>query len=179
MADEESPVRRFGFATNLRARAETAEKERQEYLSRLEQSPSKDVFKNLLLMNTAALERNIAQTRLQAQRSFFLSAAVSIVGFVLIAVGISLGFVLEYQGKGLDAAYLAYATGLLTEFISGALFYMLNTTLQQLNPFHDKLITSQHISLSFMAATQLSDHEARDVQIGELAKVLMSHPGSE
>lgn len=160
-------------------RAQKADAEKRQYIAKLEEATGEDVFKYLLLMNTAALEDYVAQTRLQAQQSFRLSSAISVIGFLLLGVGIALGFYLGTTGKDLDSAYLASAAGVLTEFISGVFFYLFNKTLQQLNRFHDKLITSQHISLSFMATSQLSEAAKRDAQKAELAKLLMVGRGSE
>lgn len=152
-----------------------AQADKRSFTEKLEVATGDDVFKYLLLINTSALEGYIAQTRLQAEQSFQLSKIVAIVGFGLIAVGIGLGIYSSLSGKGgLEGAYLASITGLLTEFISGVLFYLYNKTLQQLNLFHDKMMSYQYASMSFLANSLVANETKRDEYKGELSKMLMS-----
>jgi Cyanobacterial TRADD-N associated 2-Transmembrane domain len=80
-------------------RYKTAEREKKDYADKLEEATGEDIFKYLLLINTAALDAYVAQTRLQAEQSFRLSRVASVVGFLLLAVGVSLGIYSSYSGK--------------------------------------------------------------------------------
>ena len=73
----------------------------------------------------------------------------------------------------MDASYLAAASGALTEFISGVLLVLYNRTLQQVNLFHDRLVTSQQISIAFLASDLVTDEEMRNKSKLELAIQLM------
>jgi hypothetical protein len=129
----------------------------------------------VLLINTSALDGYIAQTRHQADQSFQLSQKVAVVGFVLIALGIGLGYYSNLSGKNsFEAAYLSSIAGILTEFISGIFFYLYNKTLNQLNMFHNKMIASQHVAMSFLSNSLVADEVKRDECKTDLSKMLMS-----
>lgn len=162
----------FGIISDIIGKAHKA---KINYTHKLEEAQGDDIFKYLLLLNTSALEEYIAQTRLQAEQSFRLSKIVAVLGFGLITVGIMLGIYSNFSGIGsLDVAYLASVAGIIIEFISGVFFYLYNRTLQQLNLFHDKMISSQHVAMSFMANSLVADETKRDEIKADLSKMLMS-----
>lgn len=145
------------------------------YTEKLEGAQGDDIFKYMLLLNTSALEEYIAQTRLQAEQSFQLSKIVAIMGFGLLVVGIFLGIYFSISDKSnLNAAYLASIAGIIIEFISGVFFYLYNRTIQQLNLFHNKMISSQHVAMSFIANSLIADEIKRDESKIDLSKKLMS-----
>jgi hypothetical protein len=89
---------------------------------------------------------------------------VAVVGFVIIAIGVSLGIGATLMGNSnLSAAYLSSLAGILTEFIAGVFFYLYNRTLQQMNVFHDKLIASKQLALNYLAES-LKKCEEKDVK---------------
>jgi hypothetical protein len=145
------------------------------YMEKLEEAHGDDIFKYILLINTAALDSYIAQARLQAEQSFRLSRRMALAGFVLLAVGIALGIISTATGNlSLNAAYLATVGGALTQFISGVMLYMYNQTLRQLHQFHDKMVSSQHASMAFLGTTQLSMAQLADEKRAELSSLLLS-----
>lgn len=157
-----------------------AQQDKKSYTDKLEETEGDDIFKYLLLIDTSALDGYVNQTRLQAEQSFQLSKYVAIVGFVLISIGIVLGIYSSYMGRnGLEAAYLASLAGILTEFISGVFFYLYNRTLQQLNLFHDKMLSSKQMIMSFLANSLVEDDVKRDDSKVELSKMLMSSSGKQ
>lgn len=152
-----------------------AKEREKKYIYMVEEAEGDDVFKYLLLMDSASIEAYIAQTRLQAEQSFKLSKYVAVIGFVLLSTGIALGIVSSYTGGvGLDAAYLTAISGILTEFISGVFFYLYNRTLQQFNIFHDKMLMSKQVIMSFLSNSLIADDEKRQETQAELSKLLMS-----
>jgi len=152
-----------------------ASEQKKSYTNELEKASGEDVFKYLLLINVSALEAYIAQTRIQAQQSFNAGKRAAGVGFALIIVGIGLGIYSAYQGdKIIPAAYLVGIAGILSQFISGIFLYIYNRTLEQLNLFHEKLISSQQTSMAFLANSLIPEGEKRDDCRVELSKVLMS-----
>jgi hypothetical protein len=161
-------------------KSDVAAAEKRTYRDKLEGAQGDDIFKYLLLINTASLEEYVAQTRLQAEQSFRLSRIVALLGFVLLVVGIAFGFYTSLQrDHSLSAAYLASVAGLLVEFISGVFFYMFNKTLQQINLFHDKMVSAQHVAVSFLANGLVADSTQRDQLKGDLAKGLISAVSGE
>ena len=153
--------------------------EKRSYTEKLEDAQGDDIFKYLLLINRSALDAYIAQARLQSEQSFTLSRRLALGGFVLLSLSIVLGVVASITGNvRLDAAYLAAIAGALTQFISGVMFYMYNRTLQQLNRFHDKMVPSEHISMAFLANSQIGATE-RDSYRAQLAKSLMDQSASK
>jgi Ca2+/H+ antiporter len=110
----------------------------------------------------------------QAQQSFQLSRAGAFAGLLLLIVGIALGVYFNIHGhSSLNAAYLAAASGALTEFISGVLLVLYGRTLQQVNRFHDRLVASQQVSLAFLASDLVTNESSRNESKLELAKTLM------
>ena len=152
-----------------------AKEKKKLYIEKVEVATGYDVFKYLMLMDSAAIEEYVALTRLQAVESFKLTKYVAVIGFILIASGIILGIGTSLWGSiGLNAAYLASLAGILTEFISGVFFYIYNRTLQQMNLFHDKMLTSKKVSMSFLANSITGDDKKREETQAELSKMLMS-----
>nr|QNO44015.1 hypothetical protein FIDFODCG_00001 [Methanosarcinales archaeon ANME-2c ERB4]QNO44214.1 hypothetical protein EAPJJHLA_00005 [Methanosarcinales archaeon ANME-2c ERB4]QNO44793.1 hypothetical protein HJJCBNBL_00005 [Methanosarcinales archaeon ANME-2c ERB4] len=155
-----------------------AQSDKKSFTEKLEAAQGDDIFKYMLLLNTSALEAYIAQTRLQAEQSFRLSKIVALVGFGILVVGIILGIYSSLSDRTcLDAAYLTSVAGILTEFISGVFFYLYNRTLQQLNLFHDKMLSSEHVAMSFIASSLITDEIKCDECKTELSKILMSTLG--
>jgi hypothetical protein len=76
-------------------------------------------------------------------------------------------------------AYVAAGAGVVTEFISSVFFYMYNKTLQQINRFHDRLVASQQVAMSFLAASLVSDQSKKDETKVELSRALLSQAGAK
>jgi hypothetical protein len=169
----------IGTTANLlnelfKKRAEDSEQEKKNYSDKLEAATGDDIFKYILLVNISALEGYVAQTRIQAQQSFNLSRIIAILGFAILSIAIGLSIFLTMSGKtDLNAAYLGGIAGVMTEFIAGIFFYLYNKTLQQLNLFHDKLVSMQQTSMSYMAASLIKDEELKDKAKLELSNKLL------
>lgn len=143
--------------------AQNAEADKKSYAEKLENARGDDVFKYILLINVAALEGYVAQTRVQAEQSFRLARIIASTGFAILAVGIVLAVYLSLVGRPtLEAAYLTAISGVLTEFISGVFFYLYNRTLQQINRFHDKLVGMQQTSMAYLATGLVADRKMGD-----------------
>jgi hypothetical protein len=155
--------------------AEQASQDRKSYLDKLDTAQGDDVFKYLLLVKAAALDEYISQTRTQAEESFGLSKMVALVGFIFLLAAMVLAIISSSTDwVKFDVAILTAAVGTLTEFISGVVFVLYNRTLQQLNRFHDKLISTQQMSMSLVTAILVADDAKRDESKQELARTLMS-----
>ncbi len=166
----------------LKRSSEKATKEKETYSGKLETATGDDVFKYVLLINISALEAYVAQTRIQAAQSFRLSQIVAVVGFLLMAAGVSMGMHTSLSGKqAIEIAYLSAGVDLLTEFISGVFFYLYNRTLQQINLFHDRLVAMQQTSMSFLASSLVAHATKRDNAKIQLSRDMLSlaRPKSE
>jgi hypothetical protein len=152
-----------------------AQSDKINFTEKLEAAKGDDIFKYILLMNTSALEEYITQTRLQAEQSFQLTKIVATAGFGLLVVGITLGIYSAFLDRqGLDAAYLTSMAGIIIEFMSGVYFYLYNKTLQQLNLFHDKMISLELVSMSFISNSLIIDEKKRDECKKDLSEMLIS-----
>jgi hypothetical protein len=165
----------YNVTERLADQADQARRDKTSYIVKLEEADREDTFKYVLLINLAALEQYIAQTRIQAQQSFGLSRVIAVAGFTVLVVGVGFGIYSNLAGKGsLDAAYLAAIAGTISQFISGIFFYLYNRTLQQLNRFHDRLIASQNMAVAFLASEAVADNDTRDKAKIDLARELMA-----
>jgi hypothetical protein len=143
--DKSTSISTEAFKKSLEKSTESKSK----YEEKLESAKGVDIYKYVLLINVAALEGYVIQSRLQAQQSFNLSKNISIIGFIIVAIAIILSVFLTLFGKeNLNAAYLAGISGVLTEFIAGIFFLLYSKTLAQINIFHDKLVDMQKTALN-------------------------------
>lgn len=131
-----------------------------------------DVDKNLIETSFKYLDQYYMQTREHAQKGFFVTVTVSIVGAIIIAFGI---FSL-YAGKT-NPAYVTTACGIITEFIAAVYFYLYNKTIQGMNSYHNKLVLSQNIALALKLSYSLEEKrdEAKMLIIQELVKDVNTH----
>ncbi|MCJ2563287.1 MAG: hypothetical protein LN417_04270 [Candidatus Thermoplasmatota archaeon] len=156
-------------------KVEDSEEERKSYVERLEDAEGDEVFKYILLINNSVCDLYVAQTRLQASESFRLCQIVSVVGFILLIVGIGVGIYTHlYTELSLDAALLTTGAGILTEFISGVFFRMYNKTLQQMSEFHDRLVSSQRIALGLLTNSTVTSETTRNESKIALSRMLVS-----
>ena len=159
----------------LTEKIDELEKEKKNYLCKLETANGDDIFKYILLINISALDEYITLTRLQAEQSFLISKNVALGGCVVMILAIILSICITVGGNtNLNAGYLSGIAGIVTESIAGVFLYIYNKTLQQLNLFHDKLILMQQTSMSYMATSLVSDINKRDQVIMDLANKMRS-----
>lgn len=138
-----------------------------------------EIFKYLMLMDTASIEAYTAQTRIQAEQSFTICKYVAGLGFGLIFFGSIIGIWSHFAGNILDTAYLTAIAGILSEFISGIFFVLYNKTIEQVNRFHDKMMTSKKEIISLLAQDVIGDATKKDDTMAELSKTLMSKQAKE
>lgn len=163
-----------GLSKLFSERYQRAEKERQNYLDKVEAATGDDVFKYLLLIDVAALDSYTTQTRLQAEQSFGLSKLVGLLGFCLLTLAIAFGVYSQlFMPRGLQIAYVAAAGGAITEFISGVFFYLYTSTLKQINLFHRELQLSRRISTGLLLTGLVQDATSREGAKLDLARKLI------
>jgi len=163
------------FQNRLNKQADEATEKTDDYAAKLESATGSDTFKYLLLINVAAIEKYVAQTRIQAQISFRLCKRVALWSFVLIAAGVALAIYSSIWGdKALDAAKLSALSGIITQFVAAVFFYLYNRTLQQFNLFGEKVAAAERIAISLLANASITDAAERDASTAELIKALLA-----
>ena len=141
------------------------------------QDVDNDIYKNLIKISYKYLDEYYLQTKQQAQKGFVVTVAISIMGVIIIAIGIGAMFL----GKT-TPAYVTTASGVLTEFIATIFFYLYNKTLSSMSDYHNKLVLSQNISIALKIAGSLSDKTGEKVKehiVDELIKDINIHIHSE
>ncbi|RME02205.1 MAG: hypothetical protein D6814_00015, partial [Calditrichaeota bacterium] len=123
----------------------------------LQEQIQQDFFTKLVKINFKYIDQYYLQTQEQANKSFALSAFAAVVGLAIIVTGI----IMMFLGR-IQAAYLTTATGLVSEFISGAFFYLYNRTILKMSEYHQKLVLTQNIGLALKISETLP--EAAKVQ---------------
>lgn len=167
------------FQARLNRQADDATEKTEDYAKKLESASGADMFKYLLLINVAAIEKYVAQTRIQAQISFRLCKRVALWSFVLIAAGVALAIYSTIWGnKELGAAKLSALSGVITQFIAGVFFYLYNRTLQQFNLFGEKVSSAQRVAISLLANAAIGDIGKRDASTVELIQALLGTPAA-
>ena len=158
---------------NLSLSLMNTKKQRKAIEKDLKNSPIElDVDKNLIETSFKYLDQYYLQTREHAQKGFIVTVSVSIVGAVIIAIGIFSLFL----GKT-NPAYVTTACGIITEFIAAVYFYLYNKTIQGMNSYHNKLVLSQNIALALKLSHTLENKkdDAKMLIIQELMKDVNTH----
>lgn len=132
-----------------------------------------DIYKNLIKISYKYLDEYYLQTRQQAQKGFIVTVSVSIMGAIIIAIGIGAMFF----GKT-TPAYVTTASGVITEFIASVFFYLYNKTVSSMSDYHNKLVLSQNVSIALKIAESISGESAEKVKnhiVEELVKDINAH----
>lgn len=119
----------------------------------------KDFFTNLVRINFKYIDKYYLQTQQQANKSFLLSLAASVIGFIIIATGVILMFL-----KQVNASYVSTGAGVLSEFIAAVYFYLYNKTVISMASYHHKLVITQNISLGLKITNDLPISKRADAQ---------------
>jgi hypothetical protein len=119
-----------------------------------------DFFNNLVKLNFKYLDRYYLQTQIQANKSFIVSVAASLVGFSIIISGI----IMMYLGNT-EPAYVTTGAGLISEFIAAIFFYLYNRTIVKMSEYHQKLVLTQNIALALKISQSLPETERIKTQM--------------
>jgi len=167
------------FQKRLNRQSDEATAKTDDYSDKLEGATGLDLFKYFLLINVAAIEKYVAQTRIQAQISFRLCKWVAIWSFALMSAGVGLAVYSSVWGnKDFTPAKLAALSGVVTQFIAGVFFYLYNRTLQQFNLFGDKITLSQRVAIALLTNGAIKDDTKRDASSADLIKALLNQPAN-
>lgn len=122
------------------------------YLDILEKCQDNQLFKSTLLFNTAALDSYIAQTKNQAHDSFIMAKRMCYIGFIIIAVGITIGLIStsSEQIRKTNVSLITTSCGVLIELISAIVLVFYGKTLEQFNSTLNKIAEAQKTSLELI-----------------------------
>ena len=132
----------------------------------LQDKLGEDFFTRLVQINFKYLDQYYFQTHQQANKSFALSVAASIVGLAIIVAAI--GMVL--YGKK-EPAVLTAVVGGLSQFIAAVFFYLYNRTVLKMGEYHKKLVLTQNIGIALKITDMLPLAEKAQTQralVGQL-----------
>lgn len=139
----------------------------------IKEEVQEDVFENSIKMSYKYLDQYYLQTREQAQKGFFVTVCVSVLGAVLLGVGIVAMFL-----EKTEPSYVTCASGVITEFIAAIFFYLYNKTVMSMSKYHNKLVLSQNISIALKVSDSLPDEDktkSKNKIIEELLKDINSY----
>jgi len=121
-------------------------------VAQLQEGLEDDFFTKLVKINFKYIDIYYQQTQSQADKSFLLCLAVSILGLVIIAAGV----VLMFLGQTAPA-YVTTSAGVVGEFIGSVFFYLYNRTILKMSEYHRKLVLTQNISIALKIAQGLPE----------------------
>jgi len=127
--------------------------------SHLQKELKNDIFQNSIEMSYKYLDQYYLQIREHAQKGFLVTIFVSIIGAILVAIGIILMFL-----DKTNPSYVTAAAGVITEFISAVFFYLYNKTITSMSNYHNKLILSQNISIALKITDSLPKNEQVNIK---------------
>lgn len=136
---------------------------------------SNSYFDKLVEINVVNLEKYYLLVRSHTEKSFMVSIAAGVIGFVLIAIGLVFGFANATNSQ--LASYIATGSGIIREFIAGVFFYLYNRTVRQMKGYHDSLITVQNILLSFKIVGDTKDENEKAKMVERMLAYLVGKQG--
>jgi hypothetical protein len=142
------------------------------------ETPGGEYFGTLVRINVDNLSDYYYQVRVHTNNSFWASIAAGALGFLLIAAGLGLGFFQASDASTRSLSYLATASGVIVEFISGVFFYLYNRTVRQLKDYHDSLLDVQNILLSFRIVEQ-SEADRQGALFDQILRFLLQQRGQD
>jgi len=162
--DEERPFRIYvdGGAVNLVPSLES---------SLNSSSTSSSYFNKLVQINVENLAAYYTQVKAQTNKSFTASLVAGAAGFILISVGLILGFTSTANSQIL--VYISSGSGIVTEFIAAIFFYLYNRTVRQMKGYHDSLLNVQNILLSLKLVEDTKEEDAKIKMIGQMLEYLV------
>lgn len=111
-------------------------------------------FNKLVSINFKHIDKYFTETSNQANKAFFSTVGVSMIGFLIIAFGV----ILLLLGKD-NSGYMSVASGTIVEVISALFFKLYNNTVSKMSEYHQKLLLIQNIGLSLKISESLPETE--------------------
>lgn len=130
-----------------------------------------DYFEKLVNINLGNLSSYYITVKSHADKSFFASLYVGLVGFLLIGAGIFL--TISNSANAPTVATLSGLSGVVTELISAVFFYLYSQTVRQMKGYHDSLLRVQNILLSFKLVESTKDEKDKTKMIEKMIEYLV------
>jgi len=135
------------------------------------ETASVSYFDSLVRINVENLAAYYSLVKVHTDNSFRVSLVAGIIGFVLITMGLVIGFVNDSRAEIL--AYISSGSGVVMEFIAGVFFYLYNKTIIRLKEYHDSLLAVQNILLSFKIVGDIQDEKEKVKMMGQMLVFLI------
>ena len=139
-------------------------------------SQKQSYFDGLVRINLENLAAYYALVKTHAKNSFLITIVICVVGFLLIAIGLTIGFINFPNPPTLS--YITSASGLITEFISSIFFYLYYRTVRQMKEYHDSLLAVQNILLSFKLVGDTQDENEKAKMVNQMLTYLTNNQAS-
>lgn len=127
-------------------------------------------YDRLVEINLDNLEKYYKLIKVHAENSFKVSLFSGVIGFILISVGLVIGYL---DQKNLNILYISTASGILIEFISGIFFYLYNKTIRELKDYHERLLQVQNILLAFKIVDDTKDEQKKVTMLEQMLTCLI------
>jgi hypothetical protein len=111
-----------------------------------------------------------------AEKSYKIAITVSIFGFLLLIVGLTL-LITNVSGSPLSS-YITIASGIITEIIACIFFLIYNRTTRQMKGFYDGMLTEQNILLSFKLMEDSKDENEKAKIVSQMLTNLINKQNS-
>ncbi|MFQ4135375.1 TRADD-N-associated membrane domain-containing protein [Nodosilinea sp. PGN35] len=164
-----TPVKIQGGGT-VRAELESIREERYRIEERLATQKDPDVLDTIHL-NLNQLNEYYTINKSQARSSFRFSVFAIVVGLAMLIFSIWM-FALQRTSTP-QIAVITGISGVLSQFIGGAYFYLYRTSLIQLNYFFHQLVRMQDTMLSVRLCDQMSNQERQNILREKVALILL------
>lgn len=173
----------YSLIQEVRFRIETARRDAEceaskvrkrlvEHLPSEARPETKDYFDALVRINVDNLAGYYSLVKVHTNNSFVAALAMGVAGFVLVAMGLVLGFTSSKQTTLMP--YISSGAGVMSEFIAAVFFYLYNRTVQQMKGYHDSLLEVQNVLLALKLVNDTQQPTDRIKMIGQMLAYLLT-----
>ncbi|HWZ18191.1 MAG TPA: hypothetical protein VNW73_05305 [Ktedonobacteraceae bacterium] len=133
-------------------------------------------FDSLVRINVENMAAFYVLAKGHAEKSYKIAITVSIFGFLLLIVGLTL-LITNVSGSPLSS-YITIASGIITEIIACIFFLIYNRTTRQMKGFYDSMLTEQNILLSFKLMEDSKDENEKAKIVSQMLTNLINKQNS-
>ena len=133
-------------------------------------------FDSLVRINVENMAAFYVLAKGHAEKSYRIAITVSIFGFLLLIVGLTL-LITNVSGSPLSS-YITIASGIITEIIACIFFLIYNRTTRQMKGFYDSMLTEQNILLSFKLMEDSKDENEKAKIVSQMLTNLINKQNS-
>ncbi len=134
-------------------------------------------FDRLVKINLFNLSEYYNLVKVHTNNAFRLSAIASVLGFLLVAAGLIIGFVIDSRLQVIT--YISTGSGIIIELISSIFFYLYNRTIRGFKNYHDGLLSVQNVLIAFKIIEDLKTEKDKVIVANKLIEYLISNKPSQ